>query len=265
MCTIAILAGVLPDAPLVLAANRDELLARPARPPEVLDAARGVVGGLDAAGGGTWLAVRRDGRFAAVTNERALAPPAAGLRSRGLAVRELACADDQDAYVAGLDPRRYASMNLVWGRAGEVRVAHARQPEGRIEVRALAPGVHVLCNGALGAPGFPRGARLAAAIAARLAAPGEATTWRRLAPALQAALADHARAEDGAAEAAPHLPPDLARALTATCVHADGYGTRSASLVALAAGEVLGYLHADGPPCRAPFVEVAAWRAGSAA
>jgi uncharacterized protein with NRDE domain len=45
MCTIAILFGVT-DAPLVLAANRDELYARPTRPPEQL--APGLVGGVDA-------------------------------------------------------------------------------------------------------------------------------------------------------------------------------------------------------------------------
>src|SRR4051812_35325722 len=111
MCTIAILFGIT-DPPLILAANRDELYARPTRSPELLSAR--VVGGVDELSGGTWLAVHADGRFAAVTNQRALAPvPAQGLRSRGLAVRELAEADDQAAYVDSIDPRAYASMNLV--------------------------------------------------------------------------------------------------------------------------------------------------------
>src|SRR5206468_4695564 len=101
MCTIAILHGVA-DLPLVIAANRDELFARPARPPEVL--APGVAGGVDALSGGTWLAVTRAGRFAAVTNQRALDTPPPGLRSRGLIVRELASASDADAYVAAIDP-----------------------------------------------------------------------------------------------------------------------------------------------------------------
>ena len=88
MCTIAILVDVA-DVPIVLAANRDELYARPTRGPEVLGP--GLVGGVDVLSGRTWLALRRDGAFAAVTNQRALArpPPGSAVRSRGLLVREL--------------------------------------------------------------------------------------------------------------------------------------------------------------------------------
>src|SRR5258705_6023637 len=127
MCTIAILFGVA-DAPVVLAANRDELYARPTRPPESLGP--GLAGGVDVISGGTWLAVRSDGRFVAVTNQRALDTPPPGLRSRGLVVRELVEARDQDAYMAALDPRRYASMNLVWGDADRISVAYCRQTTG---------------------------------------------------------------------------------------------------------------------------------------
>src|SRR5262245_14993592 len=151
MCTIAILLEVVANAPLVFAANRDELYARPTRPPESLGDR--IAGGIDALSGGTWLAIRHDGRFAAVTNQRALAPVPAGVRSRGLAVRELAAADDPDAYVADLDPTRYASMNLVWGDARRVSIAYARH-EGTLEIEALPPGIHVLCNDRLGAEGF---------------------------------------------------------------------------------------------------------------
>ena len=125
MCTIAILLEVVTGAPLVVAANRDELYARPTRPPESFG--DGIAGGVDVLSGGTWLAIRRDGRFAAVTNQRALATVPPGLRSRGLAVRELAAAADPDAYVAALDPTHYASMNLVWGDARGVAIAYARR------------------------------------------------------------------------------------------------------------------------------------------
>src|SRR5580698_303659 len=105
MCTIAILVHAC-DAPLVLAANRDELYARASRPPERL--APGIAGGVDAVGGGTWLALRADGAFAAITNQAgAVAPPRA--RSRGLVVRELVAALDPQRYVEGLDPSHYAS------------------------------------------------------------------------------------------------------------------------------------------------------------
>jgi uncharacterized protein with NRDE domain len=256
MCTIAILFGVA-EIPLILAANRDELYARKARAPELLvtDPAR-VVGGVDELSGGTWLAVRADGRFAAVTNQRALAEPLQGLRSRGLAVRELAAADDQDAYAAAIDPRAYASMNLVWGDAHHVSIAYLRH-EGGKQVATLPRGVHVLCNDRLGAPGFPRGVRLERAIDLALA---ESLAWPHLAQSLAIALADHTRVPPE--EVPPSdLPPQIARELTATCIHSEYYGTRSSTLIAIEHGSVAAYLHADGAPCVTAFADQAErWR-----
>lgn len=261
MCTIAILLDVVAGAPLVVAANRDEHHARPSRPPESLGAH--IAGGVDVLSGGTWLALRRDGRFVAVTNQRAMAPVAPGLRSRGLAVRELAAAEDPEAYVAALDPTQYASMNLVWGGPHGVAIAYVRrdadpagdgragskaprgvEPRG-VEIERLDRGIHVLCNDRLGADGFPRGPRLAAAIAR---GPRQ---WPDIVPAIQAALADHTRSEPPPS----HLPVEIARELTATCIHAPGYGTRSSTIFAARAGQALAYLHADGSPCTAPFVD----------
>ncbi len=198
--------------------------------------------------GGTWLAVHRNGRFAAVTNQRALATPPPGLRSRGLVVKELIAAADPRAYVEELDPTGYASMNLVWGDARGASIAYVRQ-EGALDILALPPGIHVLCNDKLGAAGFPRGDRLHATIDA-VSREG----WPAIVPHLQRALADHTRVP--LADVAPsHLPPELGRELTATCIHSDHYGTRSATLVALAPGHVIDYLHADGPPCTSPWLD----------
>lgn len=244
MCTIAFLVGVVPAAPLVLAANRDELYERPTRPPERLGPA--TAGGVDVLSGGTWLAVSGRGSFVAVTNQRALVTPPPGLRSRGLAVKELALSDDPDAYVRELDPTRYASMNLAWGDARGVSVAYARQ-EGALDIVRLPPGVHVLCNDRLGSPDFPRGERLARAIHALGDAP-----LPRVLDALAIALGDHERAP--IADVAPsHLPLDIAHAMTAPCIHTERYGTRSATLFAADASGALAYRHANGAPCTTPF------------
>jgi uncharacterized protein with NRDE domain len=262
MCTIGIIFGVT-DPPLILAANRDELYARPTRPPESL--APGIAGGVDVLSGGTWLAIQHDGRFAAVTNQRSLdaALPPPGLRSRGLAVRELVAAADPDAYVAALDPRRYASMNLLWGDASGVTIAYCRQPTGERSLERLAPGVHVLCNDRLNAPGFPRCERLKRAIGDALA---ESTEFDHLSRRLAIALGDHTRTPiepDGHGDVEPprspddvatsRLPLEIQHAMTATCIHTEHYGTRSASIVGLAPGRVAAYLHADGPPCVTAF------------
>lgn len=246
MCTIAILIGVA-EAPVVLAANRDELYARPTRPPERLG--DGIAGGVDALSGGTWLAVNRIGRFVAVTNQVALATPPLGLKSRGTVVRELAAAEDPEAYVAAIDPTQFASMNLVWGDATSVRIAYIRRETATRDVETLSPGVHVLANDRLMAPGFPRAERLAQQIEAI-----EHRAWPALWPQLARLLADHSRV-DLADVPSSHLPPELARELTATCIHSERYGTRSSTLVAVERGRVAAYLHADGPPCVTAFVD----------
>jgi len=249
MCTIAILIGVA-EAPVVLAANRDEIYARPTRPPERLGPR--LVGGRDVLSGGTWLALRGDGQFAAVTNQRVLDRPPVGLRSRGLAVMECADAADQDAYVRALDPRDYASMNLVYGDARGVTVAYLRREDGGHELVRLGPGIHVLCNDRIGAPGFPRGERMRGLIEAAIA---RGTAWPDLWPRLATALGDHERAALADTPPAHHLAPEVARELTAICIHTDFYGTRSASLVALEEGRVAAYRASDGPPGETPFTD----------
>lgn len=246
MCTIAFLVGVIAEAPLVLAANRDELFERPTRPPERLGP--NIAGGVDVLSGGTWLAARGDGAFAAVTNQRALVTPPPGLRSRGLAVKELAMSVDPDAYVRELDPTRYASMNLAWGDARGVSLAYLRQ-EGVKEILRLAPGVHVLCNDKLGAPGFPRGERL------------EAECRRVIGRSLDDALGVLAVAlGDDRRVPLDEVPPselsiEIAHAMTATCIRTERYGTRSSTLFAASLAGAVAYRHADGPPNQAPFVD----------
>jgi uncharacterized protein with NRDE domain len=181
-----------------------------------------------------------------VTNQRALASPSSpGARSRGLAVVELAAARDPDRYVAELDATRYASMNLVWRSGERIRVGYARTDKSAIEVHDLAPGIHVLCNDVIGSPLFPRAQRLERAIAPLVGA-----RWHEAHPILAGALADHTLDDAGIAA---HLPAEVSRALTATCIHTPHYGTRSATLVAIAGTRVLDYRYAEGPPCTTAF------------
>src|SRR5579859_5683856 len=70
MCTILLAWQNVNDADFVLAANRDELIDRPAEPPQLLVNNPPIVGGRDLLGGGTWLAVAEGERVCAVTNRR---------------------------------------------------------------------------------------------------------------------------------------------------------------------------------------------------
>ena len=84
MCTVVVLIRPAHAWPLVLAANRDEMLNRAWDPPAGHWPDRpGIIAGRDRSGGGTWMGVNRDGVVAAVLNRPGSLGPAAGKRSRG--------------------------------------------------------------------------------------------------------------------------------------------------------------------------------------
>jgi uncharacterized protein with NRDE domain len=240
VCTLAAFVGVFPAHPLVVAANRDEYLARPATPPILLrDEPPRAVGGRDLTAGGTWLGLAETGLVAGVLNRRSPAPPDPACRSRGLLCLDLlGCrsAEDAAARVAGEPARRYNPFNLLVADAGGAFVAS--QPHGEApRVARLERGLHLLTNLDLNDPTCPR----IAASHRGFAGAGEAFARDgnvgALVARLQTVLADPATALD------PRGPGSL-------CVHAGPYGTRSSSVLLVGSGDGLSYFHADGPPCR---------------
>jgi hypothetical protein len=150
MCTLVILRRPEHAWPVVIGANRDELIDRPAKAParHWPDRAE-VVGGLDLLAGGSWLGINDWGVVAAVLNRTGSLGPAAGLRSRGeLVLEALDHADAVDAATAlsYLDPASYRSFNLIVAdnRDG-FWVRHTGQ--GRIEARPLADGLSIIAAG----------------------------------------------------------------------------------------------------------------------
>lgn len=83
MCLIIIGWQTNPDYPLIVAANRDEVFARPTAPLAWWNDATDVLAGRDLQNGGTWLGITRTGRFAALTNYRDPARMRADAPSRG--------------------------------------------------------------------------------------------------------------------------------------------------------------------------------------
>jgi hypothetical protein len=117
MCTVVILRRPGHPWPLIFAANRDEMLARPWRPPGRHWPERPeVVAGLDETAGGSWLGLNDHGVLAGVLNRVSSLGPAAGKRSRGELVLEAldhADATAAVAYLSRLNPAAYCSFNLV--------------------------------------------------------------------------------------------------------------------------------------------------------
>lgn len=232
MCTLVFAVRPSPSLPLVVAANRDEMLARPATPPFLWPGSPAVVAPRDEMAGGTWLGLNEGGLFVGVTN-RAGAPRDPARKSRGSLVIDALHARSAEALhaeLAGVDPADYNPFHLLYA---DRRTAHLTWSDGQaLHREGLGPGVHVVTERSFGAGPTVRADR----VRARWAELGAFTPEE-----IGRVLAEH--------DADP---------FAAACVHADafGYGTRSSAILLL--GESWSDTHlwwAEGRPCVTPFVE----------
>ncbi len=88
MSLIAIQYKLVPDAPILVAANRDERYDRPSLPPAIQSGKPRILCGIDQLAQGTWLGVNQNGLFVAVCNRRK-ETPALIARSRGLLCKDM--------------------------------------------------------------------------------------------------------------------------------------------------------------------------------
>lgn len=258
MCTLTLAWQVFADAPIVAAANRDEAVDRPSSPPAVHpggiapDRRRSatsadptdepipaVLAPTDDRAGGTWIGLNDRGVFVTVTN-RWTDAELTGERSRGLLVADCLAAESAVNAAKKLEREigevAYDGFNLV---VADPSSAHLLEWDGRLRVRGFAPGVHVVVNvGADGAYVIP-------GVRSDL---GEA----------QAGNADglRARLQPEPGESADAWLDRAGDALgdhdAGVCVHANGFGTRSMSLIRVASDGSVRYDYADGPPCETP-------------
>ena len=74
MCLLAIQYRLVPEAPILVAANREEFYERPSHPPSIQSGKPRVLCGVDAQAGGTWLGVNQHGLVVGVSNRRKSVP-----------------------------------------------------------------------------------------------------------------------------------------------------------------------------------------------
>lgn len=259
MCTLVVAHRVWRDAPLVVAANRDEALDRPSEPPARRAlSSRQVLAPRDLRGGGTWIGLNDAAVFAAVTNRRTSRLDARR-RSRGELVLRALEAGDARAAAEVLEPEDAASYNpfhLVVADRGhaELLVGEA----DRLQRIPLDPGVHVVTERrALGDE--PR----APVLERRLRSDdgSEPPSVDRLA-GLLAHHAGDARTGGGRERRSEGTGASRdAEDDESICIHwsAAAYGTRSSTIVRLGAeADDVSWYHADGPPCRTRFVDLGA-------
>ena len=234
MCTLIVLHRCVPGSPVVVAANRDEFLERPAEPPCLRESAGGrLVAPRDCRAGGTWLGVNAAGLFVGITN-RPSPQPDPSRRSRGQVVVDALAAHSADEAVCGaleIPSGAHNPFNLLLAdRERAFAVVYDEEPK----VRELGPGVHVIGNADPDARDIPKIARLFARAESAAERPPDQVL---------SALTAICRGHEGGSS-----PREDA------CIHAGPYGTRSSTLLRLGtSGRGGEFWFADGPPCVTPY------------
>jgi uncharacterized protein with NRDE domain len=246
MCTLAIYVGAFVDFPVVVAANRDEFLARPTSPPAVLDTGHGIFGGRDDVAGGTWLAVNRAGVVAALLNRRTGDPPDPSRRSRGQLCLSMLRAASASAAAEVLREERAEAYNpfnlLVADRDGGWIATNQRSA---MSIRLLETGLHLVTNLDLNDPTCPRIAASYRGFAAMLESDAPKPASSEFRDRVQAVLASHDTQLD---------PRNLETAFgNSLCLHSPEYGTRSSTLLFLDERGQWSYFHMNEPPCRGRY------------
>lgn len=207
---------------LTLAANRDELHARPAAPLHAWEDRPHILAGRDLEAGGTWLGLSARGRLAAVTNLRGGAATAP--RSRGqLVVDFLDGTSSAAAFAERLEPGLYRPFNLLVWDGDELAWASSAGPAA-----VLPYGLHGLSNAPPGTP-WPKVVQGEQALGDAVAA-----------KATPADLIDLLADDTPPAAPTPglqDLDPSMARAISARFVRHAVYGTRASTAVVVGPGE----------------------------
>jgi uncharacterized protein with NRDE domain len=236
MCLILLALNVVPRRPWLLLGNRDEFHARPSASAQAWADAPDVIGGRDLEAGGSWLALNRSGRFAAITNVRSGAPRR-GTRSRGELVATfvrggatpVSYARETAAHRAEFGP-----FNFVVGDRSMAACASSLRDQDW----SLEPGVHVLSNGPPDVS-WPKATRLRERFLALYPptdeqdpASPESAFSEAAEPedvALLDLLADISQPPD---DELPEtgVPFELERILAPIFIHGEQYGTRASTL-----------------------------------
>lgn len=223
MCTILISYDTTPGYRLIIAANRDEFLARPTAHLSFWSG-DGILAGKDLRGGGTWLGVTRNGRFAALTNYRERTAGAENDHSRGEIVHrfltgEQDCRRFLDHLVS--DARLYRGFNLLLGdNHGLYYYCNRRE-----EPRQLGAGIYGLSNHLLDTswPKVLRGKKLFREVLAKNTFDDED---------FFAVLGDTHRPADGDLPSTG-VGKDWERLLSSIFIQSETYGTRSSAILTI--------------------------------
>jgi uncharacterized protein with NRDE domain len=245
VCTLAIYFRMLPQYPLLVAANRDEQYDRPSAPPQLFGTEPKIVAGRDLRAGGTWLGVNEHGLLTAMLNRRINSQNVSfpDARSRGLLCMDLLArrsAADADSFIRN----HKASYNPFTALVADRRRAYVFYNAGRKFVaQELTAGLHVFSSAAefdLHSDKADRAYALFGEVGEKLRRDGG--TALQIIASLRSALGDHS------------LPAGSADPGDSICVHRDSSGTVSSSIVLFSLSSArFEMFHCAGAPCQNAF------------
>jgi uncharacterized protein with NRDE domain len=240
MCTVIVLHRPAHRWPVLIAANRDERLDRAWDPPAHWWSDHpGITGGRDRTAGGTWMALGQTGVLAAVLNRPGSLGPADGKRSRGELPLLGASAPNADAAVAiitGLAAAAWRPFNMVVADSHRAFFLRSRG-EGPPEAMPLPEGLSMVTAHDPNDPTSPRTRRHLPRFRATPPPDPDMPDWS----SWEALLADS------------NYDPTIGPAESLNVPPTNGFGTVSASLLALGADGSRHWLFCPAPPGSAPF------------
>ncbi len=215
MCLIVFAWNLHPKYKLVLAANRDEFYHRPTAQAQFWPENPQMLGGKDLQAGGTWMAISKQGKFAAVTNYRDPLHISAQAASRGQIPTDFLNGNEApSAFMESLHQRHgdYNGFNVLLSNLQEM--GHYSNYENKINL--LKPGIYGLSNAILDTP-WPKvvlAKRKLSQLMSNSFDPKE----------LLDLMTDTSIAPD---DQLPHtgVPQEMERSLSAMCIRMQGYGT----------------------------------------
>lgn len=224
MCLAIIALNVLPDWPLIIVANRDELHSRPTLPAGPWSDDPRILAGRDLSAGGTWLGMSDSGRIALLTNYREPGKQRIDAPSRGQLpehyLRGDARAEDY-AHELALKGGSYNGFNLILGDQTGLWYYSNR---GHVNPQQIHPGVIGVSNALINVP-WPKLKRTQRAVAEHLSQTQQPDS-QRLFEILQ-----------DTTPALPHELPDTGigvereKLLSSPFINDARYGTRCTTLI----------------------------------
>jgi uncharacterized protein with NRDE domain len=146
MCLLAVQYRSVPEAPILVAANREEAFDRPSLVPSIQPGKPRVLSGVDARAGGTWLGVNQNGLFVGAANRPKLLSPTSP-RSRGLLTRDLLRANSArhavDMAMEELTAGKYEGVNFIIADAESGWAVHGGDDP---EVVELDDGLNIISS-----------------------------------------------------------------------------------------------------------------------